>query len=171
MTGSSFPVNREFFVTFLIAAKQHTYAAQGGADAVVASLLPGSRQLEYHAGQLSYRDVYFGNEYFAGQEVVYYDAAPVWSMVYAGGELKNIPRSIRSAMKTSQLYAFLQAALLQAPLEHPYRGPALWQAADFTYNNEIHGDLERFWGIEAISYQDVAVYQLHYSGGVLRYSG
>ena len=139
MTTLNFPVNRELFVSFLIAAKQQTYAAQGGADAVVTPALPGSHQLEYHAGQLSYRDVYFGNEYFAGQETVYYDTAPVWSMVYAGGVLKNIPRSIRSAMKTSQLYAFLQAVLLHTPAEHPYRGPALWQ-----------------------------VYQLHYSGGVLR---
>ena len=168
MTTLNFPVNRELFVAFLIAAKQQTYAAHGGAGAAVTPSLPGSHQLEYHTGQLLYRDVYFGNEYFAGQETVYYDTAPVWSMVYAGGVLKSIPRSIRSAMKTPQLYAFLQAALLHAPAEHPYRGPAVWQAADFTYNNEIHGDLERFWGIEAISYQDVAVYQLHYSGGVLQ---
>ncbi|MBN2006494.1 MAG: hypothetical protein JXA21_24295 [Anaerolineae bacterium] len=168
MTSSNFPVNRDFFVAFLITAKQHTYAAQGGAGAAVTPLLPGSRQLEYQTGQLLYRDVYFGNAYFAGQETVYYDTVPVWSMVYAGGELKNMPRRIRSAVKKAQLYAFLQAALLHAPAEHPYRGPAVWEAADFVYNNEIHGDLERFWGIEAISYQDVAVYQLHYSGGVLR---
>jgi hypothetical protein len=168
MTSSNFPVNREFFVSFLITAKQHTYAAQGGAGASVTPFLPGSHQLEYSAGQLLYRDVYFGSEYFAGQETIYYDASPVWSMVYAGGGLKNVPRSIRDVVKVPQMYAFLQAALRHAPAEHPYRGPALWQAADFTYSNEIHGDLERFWGIEAISYQDVAVYQLHYSGGVLR---
>ena len=167
MTSSNFPVNREFFVSFLITAKQHTYAAQGGAGAAVTPFLPGSHQLEYHTGQLLYRDVYFGSEYFAGQETVYYDTSPVWSMVYAGGGLKNVPRSIRDAVKMPQMYAFLQAALRHAPAEHPYRGPALWQAADFTYSNEIHGDLERFWGMEAISYQDVAIYQLHYSGGIL----
>jgi len=168
MTTLNFPVSREHFVTFLIAAKQNTYAAQGGAGAAVTPLLPASHQLEYQTGQLLYRDIYFGSAYFAGQETVYYDATPVWSMVYAGGALKNLPRSIRSTMKMPQLYAFLQAALRHAPAEHPYRGPAFWEAADFIYNNEIHGNLERFWGIEAISYQDVAVYQLHYSGGVLR---
>ena len=168
MTTLNLPVNRELFVTFLITAKRHTYAAQGGADAAVTALLPGSRQLEYREGRLLYRDIYFGNDYFAGQETVYYDASPVWSMVYAGGGLQNVPRSIRSTVKMPQVYAFLQAALLHAPAEHPYRGPALWEQDDLVYSNEIHGDLERFWGMEAIGYQDVAVYQLHYSGGVLR---
>ncbi len=168
MSMLSLPVNRELFVAFLIVAKQCTYAAQGGAGAAVTPLLPGSRQLEYRDGQLSYRDIYFGNEHFAGQETVYYDTSPVWSMVYAGGRLKNVPRRIGSVVEMSQVYTFLQAALQHAPEEHPYRGPTLWEEGGFVYSNEIHGDLERFWGIEAISYQDVAVYQLHYSGGVLR---
>ena len=167
MTTLNLPVNRELFVAFLITAKQHTYAAQGGAGAAVTPLLPGSHQLEYQDGRLSYRDVYFGSDYFAGQETVHYDTSTVWSMVYSGGGLKNVPRSVRSAVKMPQVYAFLQAALLHAPVEHPYRGPALWEQDDFIYSNEIHGDLERFWGMEAISYQGVAVYQLHYSGGIL----
>ncbi|HQE94071.1 MAG TPA: DUF5680 domain-containing protein [Anaerolineae bacterium] len=167
MTRPNLPLNRELFVAFLLAAKQHTYAAQGGADAAVTPLLPGSRQLEYRAGRLAYRDVYFGSDYFAGQETVYYDTSPVWSMVYAGGRLKNMLCSIRLAVEMPQVYAFLQAALRHAPAEHPYRGPALWEEGDLVYSNAIHGDLERFWGIEIISYQDVAVYQLHYSGGVL----
>lgn len=164
MTTFDVPVSRELFVAFLIAAKQHTYAAQGGAGAAVTPLLPGSRQLEYRDGRLLYRDVYFGGDYFAGQETVYYDISPVWSMVYAGGALKNI----HSAVETSHVYAFLQVALHQAPAEHPYRGPAVWEQGDLVYSSEIHGDLERFWGMEAISHQGVAVYQLHYSGGVLR---
>ena len=89
-------------------------------------------------------------------------------MVYSGGGLKNVPLSVRSVVDIPQVYAFLQAALSHAPSEHPYRGPVSWEQDDLIYSNEIHGDLERFWGMEAISYQDVAVYQLHYSGGVLR---
>jgi hypothetical protein len=168
MTTLSLPVNRELFVAFLVVAKQCTYAAQGGAGAAVTALLPGSRQLEYRDGQLSYRDVYFGNEYFAGQETVYYEAIPVWSMVYSGGALKSVPRSAHSAVDVAQVYAFLQDALLHAPVEYPYRGPVSWEQGHLIYSNEIHGDLERFWGMETINYQDVAVYQLHYSGGVLR---
>ncbi|MGC9395003.1 MAG: DUF5680 domain-containing protein [Anaerolineae bacterium] len=167
MTTLNLPVNRELFVTFLITAKQHTYAAQGGADAAVTSLLPGAHQLEYRDGKLFYRDIYFGSTCFAGQETVYYDASPVWSMVYSGGGLKNVPRNVRAVVDISQVYTFLQAALLHAPAEHPYRGPVLWEQGGLIYSNEIHGDLERFWGMEVINYQDVAVYQLHYSGGIL----
>jgi hypothetical protein len=168
VTKLNLPVNREVFVAFLITAKQHTYAAQGGAGAAVAPLLPGAHQLEYRDGQLLYRDIYFGSGYFAGQETVYYDTSPVWSMVYSGGGLKNVPRSVRSVVEMPQVYAFLQTALSHAPVEHPYRGPVLWEQGDLIYSNEIHGDLERFWGMEAISYREIAVYQLHYSGGVLR---
>lgn len=164
MTTFDVPVSREFFVTFLIAAKRHTYAAQGGANAAVTPLLPGSHQLEYREGRLSYRDVYFGGDYFAGQETVYYDTSPVWSMVYAGGVLKHVT----PLLDIHRTYVFLQTALQHLLAEHPYRGPALFKQEDFVYTNEIHGDLERFWGVEAISYQDVVIYQLHYSGGVLR---
>lgn len=167
MTTLNLPVNRELFVGFLITAKQHTYAAQGGAGAAVEPSLPGSHQLEYRDGKLFYRDVYFGSGYFAGQETVYYDTSPVWSMVYSGGGLKNVPRSARSVVDISQVYTFLQIALSHAPAEHPYRGPVLWVQDDLVYSNEIHGDLERFWGMEAINYQDIAIYQLHYSGGIL----
>jgi len=164
MTTVNLPINRELFVAFLIAAKRNTYAAQGGAGAAVTPLLPGSHQLEYREGRLLYRDVYFGGDYFAGQEMVYYDTAPVWSMVYAGGALKHLTVSL----DIRRTYAFLQTALQHLLAEHPYRGPALFKQEDFVYTNEIHGDLERFWGVEAISYQGVAVYQLHYGGGVLR---
>ncbi len=165
MTTFNVPINRELFVAFLMAAKQRTYAAQGGTEAAVPPLLAGSHQLEYREGRLFYRDIYFGCEYFAGQETVYYDTIPVWSMVYAGGALRNIPPTI----ETGRIYAFLQTALRNVPVEYPYRGPALWTHEDLVYSNEVHGDLERFWGREVISYRHtIAVYQLHYSGGVLR---
>ncbi|HOT91492.1 MAG TPA: DUF5680 domain-containing protein [Anaerolineae bacterium] len=164
MSTFDVPVSRELFVAFLITAKQNTYAAQGGAGAAVSPLLPGSHQLEYREGRLLYRDIYFGGDYFAGQETVYYDTMPVWSMVYAGGRLKHVT----TLLDIQQAYAFLQAALRHPPVEHPYRGPAVFKQEDFVYTNEIHGELERFWGVEAINYRGVAVYQLHYSGGVLR---
>ncbi len=164
MTTLNLPVSREFFVAFLVTAKQLTYAAQGGAGAAMTPLLPGSRQLEYRDGGLFYRDIYFGGDYFAGQETVYYNAVPVWSMVYSGGALKHVT----SFLDVRQAYAFLQVALQHPPIEHPYRGPVTFRQEDFVYTNEIHGELERFWGVEAIYYQGVAVYQLHYSGGVLR---
>ncbi|MBN2007294.1 MAG: hypothetical protein JXA21_28345 [Anaerolineae bacterium] len=157
-------VNRETFLTFLVTAKQHTYALQGGDASAVPPLVPGSKQLEYQASALLYRDIYFGSDYFVGQETVYYEATPVWAMSYAGGRLKNA----KVQVDTKDIYVFLQAALRQLPCEQPYRGPTLFRQASFSYTNESHGDIDRFWGWENITYQGVAVYQLHYSGGILQ---
>ena len=41
--------------------------------------------MEYQKGDYLYRDIYFsGEENFIGQEVVYQNNSPVWSMVYCG---------------------------------------------------------------------------------------
>jgi hypothetical protein len=73
-------------VSFLIEAKRLTYAAGGGASkTAVASLLPGSHQLEHRRDAYLYRDIYFGEARFAGQETAYRDGKPVWTMCYAGG--------------------------------------------------------------------------------------
>lgn len=161
---TTMPINRETFLAFLVEAKTRTYAAQGGAATKVSPMLPGSKQLEYAKDALLYRDVYFGNDYFVGQETVYYDATPVWSMSYAGGKLKTaeIPIQIQ------EVYAFLQEALRHIAPEQPYRGPSVYKQGDLAYTNESHGDPDRFWGRETITYQNVAVYQLHYSGGMLQ---
>ncbi len=160
----SMSVNREIFLAFLIAAKQHTYAMQGGNASAVSSLVHGSKQLEYQEASLLYRDIYFGGDYFVGQEVVYYEATPVWSMCYAGGKFKNA----EVQADTQNIYAFLQTALREIPGTQPYRGPATFRQANFLYTNESHGDIDRFWGLENITYQNIAVYQLHYSGGILQ---
>ncbi|MBN2391612.1 MAG: hypothetical protein JXR84_12880 [Anaerolineae bacterium] len=160
----SMSVNRETFLTFLVTAKQHTYAMQGGNASAVSPLVPGSKQLEYQEAALLYRDIYFGGDYFVGQETVYYESTPVWAMNYAGGKLKNA--EVQVDVKT--IYAFLQAALREIPRTQPYRGPAMFRQASFSYINESHGDIDRFWGWENITYQGVAVYQLHYSGGILQ---
>ena len=74
----------EPFIAFLIQAKLHTYAAQGDA-ANVMPLLSGAKQLEYREGDWFYRDIYFGGDYFVGQETIYFQERPFWSMGYAGG--------------------------------------------------------------------------------------
>ncbi len=80
------PVPVEYFTSFLLVAKRNTYAARGGVP--VPSLVPGSKQLEYGDGALLYRDIYFGDDYFAGEETVYFQGRPIWCMCYAGGALK-----------------------------------------------------------------------------------
>src|SRR5882724_12875777 len=91
---------------FLVDAKRKT-----GLDddaTVLAPLLPGSKQLEYRAGDLSYRDIYFGMRFFVGQETVQAGADVIWSMSYAGG----VAPTVVDRNEFFAIYAFLRQALL-----------------------------------------------------------
>jgi len=150
-------------VEFLIAAKHRTYAA-GGSDSVYAvpALLPGSHQLEYASPDLLYRDVYFGEAHFAGQEVVYMNAIPVWSMCYAGGWTATLEPA-----EIERLAGILQAALRAVPAELPFRGPPTFGESPYVYVNHPQGDLRRFEGVETIQRGRAVLYRLVYTGGRL----
>lgn len=153
----------ESVLDFLVKAKRQTYAAQGD-DASVMPLLPGSRQLEYGDGSFFYRDVYFGVAYFVGQETVYREARPYWSMSYAGG----VDSSVTAKDEIRRIYAFLRAALRQVSEDHIFRGPSTFHDVDFEYRNTFEGKFEAFYGTEMIRQQGRTVYALHYSGGIVR---
>jgi len=159
------PIGRDELIAFLIDAKRRTYAAGGGgSEAVVTPLLPGSHQLEYRDGSLLYRDIYFGEAYFVGQETVYAGSSPLWAMCYAGG----FTTSVSDQTEAGEIGGVLQAALREIPPERPYRGPSTVRRGIYSYVNEAEGDVHRFSGIETIARGDAVVYQLRYSGGVLR---
>ena len=156
------PCTREELTRFLVHAKQQTYARQGD-DATVTPLLPGTRQLECRDGAFFYRDVYVGTAAFVGQEIVYYQDQPVWSMSYAGGLTVHLD----TAQAIRPIYAFLRAALRQVSEQHPYRGPQHVEEIPYRYTHQPHGSFESFWGVERITQHDEEVYTLHYSGRLL----
>jgi hypothetical protein len=151
------PVDRDSLITFLLDAKRATYASASD-DAVVSAVLPGAHQLEYRAGPLLYRDIYYGGEQFIGQETVYHADQPVWSMSYAGW----------SSGTSVPVGDFLKEALRHVTADAPYRGPEQYQHGDYTYANEIHGSVEQFWGHETIAYQGRSIYELRYQGGMVQ---
>jgi hypothetical protein len=157
------PIPHERFAAFLVTAKGQTYATQGD-DATVTPLLPGSRQLEYRDGPLLYRDIYLGGAYFVGQETVYYNSSALWAMGYAGGLASA---AVRPA-EMGRVYDFLRAALRQVAADRPYRGPSTFRQGEYIYRDESQGEVDDFWGVETITHQDQQIYQLHYSGGLLR---
>lgn len=156
------PIPEEQFAKFLCDAKRATYAAKDDRTRVVPSLA-GSHQLEFRRGALWYRDIYFGGDYFVGQETVYFKNDPLWGMSYAGGITEGVKPD-----ETQGIYEFLAAALRQVPLSAPYRGPTSYSLENFSYANRILGDVVRFSGVETISFKSTSIYQLHYSGGILR---
>jgi hypothetical protein len=147
---------------FIKVAKQATYAASGDSASVV-PLLPNTRQLEFSSGEFVYRDIYAGMEYFVGQELVYKSGEAVWSMSYSGGVTVSA-----SEAATTEIYRFLRAALLQAPELLPLRGPASLSAGQLQYSCVVTGELVRFHGTELISIAGSPVYELNFSGGMLK---
>lgn len=149
---------------FLVDAKRRTYAGLDDDATVSAPAFPGSKQLEYRAQNLSYRDIYFGMTYFVGQEVVCSDDRVVWSMSYAGGLIPGIA----DRAEVAAIYAFLRQSLLRIQADTPFRGPLLFEEGDFRYVNTPEGDVCEFAGAEQVTRSGTKVYDLRYGGGMIR---
>ena len=106
-------------IDFLIKAKKATYAGKG---AETEASRPNSHDLQYTEGTLKYIDTYLGGLKFAGQEALWKDDTPFWSMNYTG-------RVIGSNFSGD----FLKEALLNVSAEYPFRGPLHYKNRDFTY--------------------------------------
>ena len=149
---------------FLIEAKRRTYAGLDDDATIAVSLLAGSKQLEHRAAPYAYRDIYFGMGFFVGQETVSKDDRVIWSMSYSGGARPEI--SDRTQLLA--IYGFLRQALLRVGGDRPYRGPPIFTAGDMTYRCDVEGAIARFQGNETISQGGAIIYELCYSGGLLR---
>ena len=153
----------EGFLAFLLDAKRRTYAAPDNALAAQ-PLLPGARQLDYANSIWLYRDISVGQARFAGQEMVYHQDRPIWSMSYAGG----VVPALAAPTEVERVYAFLHVALGLLVPERPFRGPQLHAAGAWEYRDESWGDLTAFHGHETIRHGGVTIYTLRYGGGALR---
>ena len=158
------PISLARVSKFLVDAKRKTYAGLDDDATVLAPLLPGSKQLEYHDLDLSYRDIYFGMRFFVGQETVQAGADVIWSMSYAGG----VAPTVVNRNEFLAVYAFLRQALLAIREDHPFRGPSQFENESFRYVSTSSGDVAEFHGEEQIHRGGVSVYGLRYGGGLLR---
>ena len=141
-------------VSFLIRAKQTTYAGKG---AETASSRTASHDLVYRENNLMYYDTYLGGDKFAGEEALWISDVPYWSMNYVG-RVTGSPFS----------GDFLKEALLHVPEEMPYRGPEKYVNGDYTYSCSVEGDFDWFQGKETISYCGKQIYECFYHGGLIR---
>lgn len=148
-------------IKFIVEAKKYSYATQGDTQSV-APLLPGTKQLEYRSRDYFYRDIYVGMLNFVGQEIVYFQEKPMWSMSYAGGVLPCADKS-----QIMNIYSALREALCLVCVESPFRGPKNYSNAHYSYVNVTNGTLNQFNGHEAICYNQANVYELFYSGGMV----
>lgn len=138
-------------IPFLLRAKKATYAGHGNETE---STRPASHDLMYEEDKFFYYDTYLGGERFCGEEAVWIETKPVWSMNYVG-------RVIGSGFSGD----FLKEALSLASEESPYRGPAEYSEGEFLYRCEVTGDFDWFQGYEEIFRLGEKIYECYYHGG------
>ena len=73
-----------------------------------------------------------------------------------------------AAGDTPEIYAFLRDALKAVSIKAPFRGPEEYEQGSLDYSNRILGNVARFSGVEMINREGKPIYQLHYSGGILK---
>lgn len=143
----------EQIISFLIEAKKKTYAGKG---AETVSSRPDSHDLTYSDGSYMYYDTYLGGEKFTGEEAVWFNGEPIWSMNYSG-------------RVTGENFSgdFLKEALLNVPSDKPFRGPKLYSNENYTYTCSVNGDFEWFQGYEAIDFNGIKIYECYFHGGIV----
>jgi len=140
-------------VSFLCRAKKASYAGNG-AETVPSR--PASHDLQYSEGSLVYIDTYLGGERFSGEEAVWQDGKPVWSMNYAG-RVVDQPFSGE----------FLKAVLAQVPMDKPFRGPDYYTDGTYVFEQTAEGGIPWFQGYEKITAGGRLVYELFFHGGTV----
>ncbi len=142
------------FLKFLVTAKQATYSAKKGK---VESCRLASHDYKYEEDKYMYHDTFLGSDMFAGEESVYENQIPIYSMNYYGRVLNDIFSG-----------EFLKEALTQVTCDLPYRGPVLYKKGHYTYTMQVNGDYTFFNGREDIFYNDIKVYECVFHGGILK---
>lgn len=141
-------------IEFLLEAKRNTYAGKGKEEAP--SRL-NSHDLKYEKGEFMYYDTYLGGDLFSGEEALWINKNPYWSMNYIG-------RVIGDNFSGD----FLKEALKLCDESYPYRGPLKYTNGDYTYIMEVKGDFNWFVGSEHITYKNNLIYECNFHGGLIK---
>ncbi len=144
---------------YLHQAKLEGYAS--GDETRIQRLPDGAQSVHAEGGGYVYRDHWYGDERFIGEEVVWHEARPVWAMSFYGATTPGRPIP-------AEFPKFHKSALRHAPADAPLRGPALFSEGEFVYVNTYTGALAEFSGVERVFYRGEEIFHLTYHGGTLR---
>lgn len=147
--------NLDEIIGFLCRAKKATYAGEGNEEKEPCR--PYSHDFKYEESKYFYMDTYLGGERFSGQEAVWKDGVPIWTMNYCGRVLSPDFNG-----------AFLKEALSFVTEKYPYRGPLVYINGGFSYHCIISGGFEWFQGYEEIFYKDRKVMESFFHGGAVQ---
>jgi len=140
------------FEDFLVEAKKQT---SGSESSKPKQLDDGSKEYVVEIDDYVYRDRFFGENPFVGQEIIFEKGEPIWSMNYHG----------KSTRDQEEVFSFLTKALALIEKKKPYRGPEKLEDGPWFYRFMSRGNINAFWGEEEILYDGVRVYWLRFHGG------
>jgi hypothetical protein len=144
---------------FIVAAKAATYVGNGEK---AEPSRPCAHDLVFSIGPWRYRDSYFGGADFLGQETVWHDGEPVWSMLYYGYITRpDLIDGMRAA-------ATIKAALAALYAEGRFLGGWDWDGPHGRYADTSTGTHEHFHGRETITVGGIEAYALDYFGGLVK---
>ncbi len=153
------PVDAGALARFLVKAKTEGYAS--GDESRIRKLSDGGLEAGGLAdGQFTYRDRWYGETAFSGEEVVHYRGRPVWSMNFFGATSKG-------ARIPAEFPKFHKSALRRVTADLPFRGPLFHQEGDLVYVNDVTGSVRQFSGVERVLYRGQEIFRLVYHGGLL----
>ena len=147
---------------FLIEAKKQTYANENVPK--IGSSRLNSKDYEYKKDNMIYHDTYFGGTNFIGEEVVYIDNQTYWAMNYYGTTLDK-------TLGEEAMDKALRPALMKVGEDVnviPVRGPKEFINGEYKYTFEVSGDINCFNGIESVYKNDVKIYELRCTGGLIK---
>lgn len=147
---------------FLIEAKKQTYANENVSKTASSRL--NSNDYEYKKDNMIYHDTFFGGTNFIGEEVVYIDNKTYWAMNYYGTTLDE-------NLSEEAIDKALRPALMKVGENNnviPVRGPKEFINDEYRYTFEINGDINCFNGIETIYKNNVKIYELRCTGGLIK---
>ena len=147
---------------FLIEAKKQTYANENVSKTASSRL--NSNDYEYKKDNMIYHDTFFGGTNFIGEEVVYIDNKTYWAMNYYGTTLDE-------NLSEEAIDKALRPALMKVGEDKnviPVRGPKEFINGEYKYVFEVNGDINCFNGIETIYKNNVKIYELKCTGGLIK---
>jgi hypothetical protein len=148
----------EALARYLVKAKLQGYAS--GDERRIQHLADGGQEVRSEEDGFVYQDRWYGGDRFSGEELVWHQGRPLWSMNFYGATLPGRP-------VPGGFPAFHKAALRRATVDAPLRGPAFYREGDFVYVNTWTGSLEEFSGVERVFFGDTEIFRLSYHGGTL----
>jgi transcriptional regulator with XRE-family HTH domain len=141
-------------IDFLCRAKKSTYAGNGKETK---ASRPNSHDFEYVEGDFKYIDTYLGGERFSGEEGLWKNDIPLWSMNYTG-------RVLDEAFSGK----FLKEVLSLVSKDNPYRGPIMYEKGQHKYHCMVSGKFDWFQGYEEIYFNNNKVYECFFHGGIIK---